>query len=295
MSRNFPLNALRVFEAAARHASFTRAGDELGMTQTAVSYQIKLLEETLGETLFLRQPRQVILSEAGERLAPKVAEGLTKLAEAVADLRGAAEQKLHIHSTPTFATQWLSRTLGDFQLKHPTIAVRLSTSQDLIDFAREEADVSIRWGKGDWPGLTCHRIMRMDFAPMLSPALAETIGGINEPADLLKLPIISPLDIWWRTWFSAAGIDNPGLERFPPNELGVQTIDAQVAMAGQGVAILNPGHFRAEVAAGQLYQPFTLTCNDGRDYWLAYPENRRNILKIRAFRDWILATMPAAA
>lgn len=295
MSRNFPLNALRVFEAAARHASFTRAGDELGMTQTAVSYQIKLLEETLGETLFLRQPRQVILSEAGERLAPKVAEGLTKLAEAVADLRGAAEQKLHIHSTPTFATQWLSRTLGDFQLKHPTIAVRLSTSQDLIDFAREEADVSIRWGKGDWPGLTCHRVMRMDFAPMLSPALAETIGGINEPADLLKLPIISPLDIWWRTWFSAAGIDNPGLERFPPNELGVQTIDAQVAMAGQGVAILNPGHFRAEVAAGQLYQPFTLTCNDGRDYWLAYPENRRNILKIRAFRDWILATMPAAA
>jgi len=245
MSRNFPLNALRVFEAAARHASFTRAGDELGMTQTAVSYQIKLLEETLGETLFLRQPRQVILSEAGERLAPKVAEGLTKLAEAVADLRGAAEQKLHIHSTPTFATQWLSRTLGDFQLKHPTIAVRLSTSQDLIDFARVEADVSIRWGKGDWPGLTCHRVMRMDFAPMLSPALAETIGGVNEPADLLKLPIISPLDIWWRTWFSAAGIDNPGLERFPPNELGVQTIDAQVAMAGQGVAILNPGHFRA--------------------------------------------------
>lgn len=294
MSRNFPLNALRVFEAAARHASFTRAGDELGMTQTAVSYQIKLLEETLGETLFLRQPRQVMLSEAGERLAPKVAEGLTKLAEAVADLRGAAEQKLHIHSTPTFATQWLSRTLGDFQLKHPTIAVRLSTSQELIDFAREEADVSIRWGKGDWPGLTCHRVMRMDFAPMLSPALAETIGGIREPADLLKLPIISPLDIWWRTWFSAAGIDDPGLERFPPNELGVQTIDAQVAMAGQGVAILNPGHFRAEVAAGQLYQPFELTCNDGRDYWLAYPENRRNILKIRAFRHWILATMPAA-
>lgn len=235
-----------------------------------------------------------MLSEAGERLAPKVAEGLTKLAEAVADLRGAAEQKLHIHSTPTFATQWLSRTLGDFQLKHPTIAVRLSTSQDLIDFAREEADVSIRWGKGDWPGLTCHRVMRMDFAPMLNPALAERIGGIREPADLLKLPIISPLDIWWRTWFSAAGIDNPGLERFPPNELGVQTIDAQVAMAGQGVAILNPGHFRAEVAAGQLYQPFELTCNDGRDYWLAYPENRRNIVKIRAFRDWILATMPTA-
>jgi LysR family glycine cleavage system transcriptional activator len=294
MSRNVPLNALRVFEAAARHGSFTRAGDELGMTQTAVSYQIKLLEETLGVTLFLRQPRQVVLSEAGERLRPKVAEGLGKLAEAIADLKGASEEKLHINSTPTFATQWLSRTLGDFQLKHPAIAVRLSTSQDLIDFSREEADVSIRWGKGDWPGLACHRVMRMDFAPMLNPALAATIGGIREPADLLKLPIISPLDIWWRTWFAAAGIDEPQLERFPANELGVQTIDAQVAMAGQGVAILNPGHFRSEVAAGQLYQPFELTCNDGRDYWLAYPENRRNIRKIKAFRDWILTALPKA-
>jgi len=294
MSRSLPLNALRVFEAAARHGSFTRAGDELGMTQTAVSYQIKLLEEMLGVTLFLRQPRQVVLSEAGERLRPKVAEGLAKLAEAIADLKGASEEKLHINSTPTFATQWLSRTLGDFQLKHPAIAVRLSTSQDLIDFSREDADVSIRWGKGDWPGLACHRVMRMDFAPMLSPKLAETIGGIRAPADLLKLPIISPLDIWWRTWFAAAGIDDPGLERFPANELGVQTIDAQVAMAGQGVAILNPGHFREEVAAGQLYQPFDLTCNDGRDYWLAYPENRRNIRKIKAFRDWILAALPKA-
>ena len=295
MSRTFPLNALRVFEAAARHASFTRAGDELGMTQTAVSYQIKLLEETLGETLFLRQPRQVMLSEAGERLAPKVAEGLTKLAEAVSDLRGASEQKLHIHSTPTFALQWLSRTIGDFQLKHPNIAVRLSTSQDVIDFTKEEADVAIRWGMGDWPGLACHRVMRMDFSPMLSPRLAETISGVKEPADLLKLPIISARDIWWRTWFSAAGIDNPNLERFPPNELGTQTIDAQIAMAGQGVAILSPGHFRLEVASGQLFQPFELTCNDGRDYWLAYPENRRNIQKIRAFRDWILAAMPQNA
>jgi len=295
MSRNFPLNALRVFDAAARHASFTRAGDELGMTQTAVSYQIKLLEETLGEPLFLRRPRQVILSEAGERLAPKVAEGLGKLAEAVADLRGATEQKLCIHSTPTFALQWLSRTVGDFQLRHPNIAVRLTTSQDVIDFAKEEADVAIRWGKGDWPGLASHRVMRMNFTPMLSPALAETIGGVKEPADLLKLPIISARDIWWRTWFAAAGVDNPDLERFPPNELGTQTIDAQFAMAGQGVAVLNPGHFRLEVAAGQLFQPFELTCNDGRDYWLAYPENRRNIPKIRAFRDWILATMPQEA
>jgi LysR family glycine cleavage system transcriptional activator len=137
--------------------------------------------------------------------------------------------------------------------------------------------------------------MRMNFTPMLSPALSESIGGVKAPADLLKLPIVSARDIWWRTWFSAAGIDDPDLERYPPNELGTQTIDAQIAIAGQGVAILNPGHFRAEVAAGQLFQPFDLTCNDGRDYWLAYPQNRRGIPKIRAFRDWILTALPQEA
>src|SRR5690606_24451049 len=152
---------------------------------------------------------------------------------------------------------------------------------------------AIRWGTGDWPGLACHRAMRTNFSPMLNPALAESIGGIREPADLLKLPIVSARDIWWRTRFAAAGTPNPDLARLPPNELGLQTIDAEVAMAGQGVAILNPGHFREAVAAGRLFQPFELACNDGRDYWLVYPENRRNVPKIRAFRDWMLATMPS--
>ncbi len=294
MSRQFPLNALRVFEAAARHMSFTRAGEELGLTQTAVSYQIRLLEETLGEPLFLRRPRQVALTEAGEKLAPKITEAFGLVEDAVASIGAEASEMLTIHSTATFAQQWLSRHIGDFQLRHPRIAVRLETSSNVIDFAREQADVAIRWGKGDWPGLAAHRIMRMDFSPMLSPKLAKTIGGLTRPADLLKLPIISAGDKWWRQWFSAAGIDDPQLERYPRNEFGTQAMDAQIAMAGQGVAILNPGHFPDDIAAGRLYQPFELTCNDGRDYWLVYPENRRNIAKIRAFRTWIVATLPDA-
>ncbi|QRM56366.1 LysR substrate-binding domain-containing protein [Sinorhizobium sp. BG8] len=294
MSRQFPLNALRVFEAVARLGSFTKAGEELGMTQTAVSYQIKLLEENIGEPLFLRLPRQIALTDKGERLAPKVTQGFSLLAEAMAAVREEVEEMLHIHSTPTFAQQWMTRTLGSFQLKHPKIAVRLSTSQAVIDFNQEPADVAIRWGKGDWPGLVSHRVMRLDFTPMLSPKLAEEVGGIHEPADLLKLPIISARDPWWRQWFAAAGIDDPKLERFPANELGTQTFDAGVAMAGQGVAILNPDHFRDDVAGGRLYQPFDITCNDGRDYWLAYPEARRNVPKIRAFRDWMLAEFRVA-
>ena len=125
LSKQFPLNALRVFEAAARHLSFTRAGEELGMTQTAVSYQIKLLEENIGEPLFRRLPRQIALTETAERMLPKVSEGFGLLADAVAGARQSGNEVLEIHSAPTFASQWLARHLGSFQLQHPHIAVRL--------------------------------------------------------------------------------------------------------------------------------------------------------------------------
>ncbi len=129
LSKQFPLNALRVFEAVARLGSFTRAGEELGMTQTAVSYQVKLLEENIGEPLFLRRPRQISLTDAGTRLAPKVTEAFAMLSDAMASVREAVEETLIIHSTPTFASQWLARNLGSFQLRHPNIAVRLMTSR----------------------------------------------------------------------------------------------------------------------------------------------------------------------
>jgi len=291
MSKQFPLNALRVFEAAARNGSFTRAGAELGMSQTAVSYQIKILEDNLGEPLFLRRPRQIALTEMGERLSPKVSEAFALLGDAVQSVRDNAGEVLQINSTPTFAQQWLTRHLGSFQLTNPNIAVRLSTSPTLIDFARETADVAIRWGKGDWPGLVSHRVMRLDFTPMLSPKLLQIAGPIEAPADLLKLTLISASDPWWRHWFSQAGVDNPELEKREINDYGVQTLDAGAAMAGQGVAIVNPGHYRDEIAAGLLVQPFDLVCNDGRDYWLVYPHARRNAAKIRAFRDWMLEEM----
>ncbi|MGG2478285.1 LysR family transcriptional regulator, partial [Rhizobium sp. BR5] len=156
MSRQFPLNALRVFDAAARHLSFTKAGEELGMTQTAVSYQVKLLEENIGEPLFVRKARQVALTEAGQKLAPKVAEAFNNLREAVDNVRDTSDTTLTIHSTATFASRWLSRHLGAFQLEHPSIAVRLDTSNTLIDFAQSDCDVAIRWSSDDGKGLVYH-------------------------------------------------------------------------------------------------------------------------------------------
>ncbi|MBO9169396.1 LysR substrate-binding domain-containing protein [Rhizobium sp. L245/93] len=287
LSRQFPLNALRVFETVARLGSFTKAGEEIGMTQTAVSYQIKLLEENIGEALFLRRPRQISLTETGLRLLPKVTEAFGILNEAMASVREAAEETLIIHSTPTFASQWLARNLGSFQILHPTIAVRLKTSDDLIDFSRETADVAIRSGGGNWQGLAANRLIKVDFTPMLSPRLAEDIGGIHAPEDLLKLRIIDAGDPWWVIWFKAAGVENPDLESRPRSRLGAQSFEASAAIAGQGVAILTPEFYRDDLASGRLLQPFPLVCDDGHDYWLAYPESRRNTPKIRAFRNWL--------
>ncbi|KEQ05853.1 LysR family transcriptional regulator [Pseudorhizobium pelagicum] len=292
MSRHFPLNAMRVFEAAARHMSFTRAGAELGLTQTAVSYQIKLLEDTLGEQLFLRQPRQVSLTDAGLRLAPKVTEAFAILQDAVTGLKDTSEGTLTIHSTATFASRWLARHLGTFQLENPGIAVRLETSQEVIDFSKTEADLAIRSGKGVWPGLKAHLLMRSHFTPMLSPQLAETIGGIETPADLLKLRIIDPNDPWWRMWFEAAGLPDADLAGRPASRFGVQAFEAAAAIAGNGVAILMPEFYADDVALGRLVQPFDLTANDGTDYYLVYPEARRNSRKIRVFRDFMHKMLP---
>lgn len=289
-----PLAAIRVFEAAARHGHFTRAAEELGMTQAAVSYQIKLLEGRLGTALFLRQPRKVMLTEAGRRLAPAVSDAFDRLKAVFADVAGGAEGTLTVSVVTTFAVQWLVPRLGTFNLAHPDLAVRLDTSAELVDFNRRDVDLAIRAGGGDWPGLRAHLLVRARFTPMLGPKLAERIGGVATPAELLRLPLIDPGDPWWRRWFDAAGVSGFDPDGQPRSRLGVQTLDAVAAMAGQGVAILTPELYRTECADGRLVQPFDLVLDDGEGYYLVYPESRRNNPRIRAFRDWLLGELGAS-
>ncbi|UCI26480.1 transcriptional regulator GcvA [Mesorhizobium sp. B2-8-5] len=284
-----PLQAIRVFEAVARHLSFTKAAQELGMTQAAASYQIKLLEERIGAPLFLRRPRQIELTEPGQRLAPAVSEAFAILGQAYAAARGGADGLLCVTTVLTFASNWLAQHLGAFQLAHPALAVRLDTSSRLTDFAREDVDLAIRSGGGKWPGLEAHKLLDADFTPMLSPKLAASIGGVNEPADLLRLPILDPGDVWWAQWFEAAGVTGHDLAKRPGSSMGAQAYEANAAMAGHGVAILTRALFKNEIADGRLVQPFDLVGDDGHAYWLVYPTARRNVPKIRAFRDWILA------
>jgi LysR family glycine cleavage system transcriptional activator len=289
LPRALPLNALRAFDAVARLSSFTRAGHELGMTQTAVSYQIKLLEETLGVRLFERRPRQIELTEAGRRLAPKVDEAFGLIGEALGSLKFGAEETLTISTTPTFAAHWLAARIGKFQLAAPHIAVRMIANVDLVDFARDSVDVAIRYGTEGERGLAFHELIRIDYTPMLSPRLLESAGPVKEPRDLLRLRLIDPDDPWWRHWFEAAGVHNANLEGRPRVRLGSQTFEASAAIAGHGVAILTPAFYRSEIASGLLAQPFPLLCSDDKTaYWLTYPETRRNQPKIRVFRDWLL-------
>ncbi|SIR14525.1 transcriptional regulator [Paracoccus thiocyanatus] len=201
-----PLAALRAFEAVARHLSFTRAAQDLGMTQAAVSYQIRLLEERLGTPLFLRRPREISLTETGALFARPTIDAFDLLREAFAEPSADTVSTLSISTVPTLAGAWLSPRIGKFQLQNPNLAVRLETGDDIVDFAREDITVAIRTGQGNWPGLDVHYLMPIEYTPMLSPALAAKLP-LNEPADLLKLPLLDRSDPFWAVWMREVGVD----------------------------------------------------------------------------------------
>ncbi len=284
-----PLPALRVFEAAARLGNFTRAAEELGMTQAAVSYQIKVLEERVGTPLFMRTARKVVLTETGEAMAGRATEAFAILSESYASARHGASGELSLTTVQTFASNWLSERLGAFQRLHPHIVVKLDTSSRMVDLVREGIDLAIRVGHGEWPGLEAHFLFSGNYAPMLSPRLAESIGGIREPVDLYRLPLLGHSDPWWKVWFEAAGLSFERDRVIPGPSLGVQFYEAVAAVAGQGVAILTRKLSEAYLADGRLIQPFPVEGGDGHGYWLVYPQGRRSVPKIRQFREWIIA------
>jgi len=288
------MSAVRVFEAAARHQSFTRAAEELGMTQAAVSYQIKMLEDRIGAPLFVRMPRQVMLTAKGQQLAPAVTEAFDALRAAFAGMEEAVQSILTVTTLSTFASNWLIPRLGRFQQLFPNIAVQISVGQQLVDLGQNEFDLGIRSGEGNWPGLEAHLLFPNLFTPVCSPDLIRGVE-LKEPADLLKFPLISPSDPWWKDWFEAAGVPEVDLSGRRENSLGIQQFEGMAAMAGQGFALINPFFFPDDLAAGRLVQPFDLLAQSGRGYWLVYPKARRRSPKVEAFRDWILSEVAGDA
>lgn len=288
MRRLPPLAAVRVFEAAARHQNFTAAAVELGMTQAAVSYQIKVIEERLGVALFRRERRRVVLTEAGARAAPGITRAFDAIDAAFAAIRSEDETMLTVSSSNTFANTWLAWRLGAFQMAHPEMAVRMQTTDALIDFATDEVDVAVRSGLGDWPGVAADLLMTIDFTPMCSPAFLAARGGTIAPADLLDMPLVSPQDPWWAWWLREAGVDVPNGPFRPGVRLDSQAHEGNAAMAGQGMAMLTPFFWRTDLDDGRLVRPFAQVSTRGYAYWLVCADHRRQVTKIRRFREWLL-------
>lgn len=293
-SRLPPLAAIRIFAVAARHLSFTKAAAELGMTQGAVSYQIKQLEDRIGTKLFRRLTRRLVLTETGQRLAPPVRDALAQLADAFAAVRTQEDSVLRITALHTFAAHWLVPRLGRFEQAYPQYSVWLDTSNRVIDLVAEQVDIAIRAGSGHWPGLTVEPLMPVMMAPMASPALLASIGGAKSPRDLLKLPLFRESDDAWEAWFALAGhAVPPGVAQ--GTRLDNRQMMGRAAVEGQGVALLVPAFYAEDLAAGRLVQPFPqlLVFSDWH-YYLVYAKSHRPLPKIQAFCSWILHELAAA-
>lgn len=291
MRRIPPLSSVRVFEAAARHENFTSAAAELGMTQAAVSYQIRTLEERLGVPLFRREKKRVVLTEAGRRALPEISRAFDTLDQAFAGIRADDEALLTISTSNTFANTWLAWRLGSFQMEHADMAVRMQVSESLTDFVSDDVDIAIRAGLGGWDGLEQELLLKIDFTPMCSPEFLRRNGGEIVLNDLLRLPQISPHDPWWPWWLREAGIDTPEDKVRPGIRLDSQASEGHAAIAGQGVAMLTPYFWRNDLAEGRLVRLFDQVSTRGYGYWLCYPEHRKRILKIRRFREWLIAEL----
>jgi LysR family glycine cleavage system transcriptional activator len=288
-----PLPAIRVFDAVARHGNFTRAAAELNMTQSAVSYQVKLLESFVGVPLFLREARGVSLSPRGAELAPLAARTLSDLAKGFSATRDALKNVLTISTMQTIAANWLARRLGAFQMQHPELAVRLDISDQLVDFTTESVDAALRSGKGHWPGLEAHRLFTQDFIAVASPVYLAREGRPETPQDMLRHVLIAPSDEWWDMWFKAADVATPIRIARPGIDVETQQMAGSLAVSGHGIALITP-RFEAQcLRDGNLQQLFPITGTSGLSYYLAYPRARRSERKIRLFRDWVLSEAEA--
>jgi len=291
-----PLSAVRAFEAAARHENFSRAAEELAMTQAGVSYQMKLLEERVGAPLFVRKGRGMVLSDLGRRIAPRVTEAFIALGEAFAIARTESDTILGITAPRTFATNWLAGRLGEFHIVCPDLAVRLDVSDKVVDLAASEFDVAIRGmpAAASAPGLVSHFLMRMPVTPLVNPRFLA-----NHPlatlADLRATVRISPEDEWWDLWFDSLAVGGAEGAGWSGIRFESQVLDGHAAIAGHGVAILSPPMFQPAIDAGLLVQPFAHVTNYGNAFWLVYPEHKRNMAKVRGFRDWLLNAVKRAA
>ena len=284
-----PLNALRAFEAAGRHLSFTRAAGELHVTQAAVSHQIKSLETHLGLTLFRRLNRSLLLTDAGQALLPTLSDALDSIDQAVRRLDGGdTTGVLTVSCLHSFAATWLVPRLVRFRALQPDIDVRIATSDEIADFVTDDMDVAIRYGPGVWPGLHVTRVMREEFFPVCSPNLLRDGPPLEEPSDLRHYNLLhDDMREDWSKWLLAAGVDDvdaKGGAAYTHSNLLVQA-----AISGAGIILGRSVLVADALAEGSLVRPFDTSLPANFAYYVVCPEASAERPKVAAFRAWLAA------
>ena len=283
-----PLNALKAFEAAARHESFTHAAEELCVTQGAVSHQVKALEANLAIKLFNRERQRLIITEAGRDYLAVVRDALDWIAvgtERLLQRQNAGV--LTVSTSPDFAAKSLVHRLGHFAEAHSTIDLRVSATMHHVDFAREDVDMAVRHGDGNWPGLDAVELSAEQLFAVCSPKLLSG-RRLGKPADILKFPLLhldSRAD-WWK-WLQAVGISDANVKHGPVLNRASMMIDA--AINGQGIALARTTLAAWDLLNGRLVRPFPESLRLSKTYWIVCPKATSKVPKIVTFRGWLLA------
>lgn len=292
-----PLNALRAFEAAGRHLSFRKAAEELNVTPAAISHQVKALEEFCGAPLFRRLTRALLLTDTGQAALPLLGAGFDQLAAAAAGMQLHEDGPLlTVSVAPSFAAKWLVPRLDRFRAAYPDFDIRIDATDRVIDFARDTADVAVRYGLGTYPGLRADCLMSEVSSPVCSPRLLEGAHPIRTPADLRHHTLLhvdwrveDEAAASWRMWLLAAGVG--GIDATRGLRFNHESMAMQAAIEGQGVALGSSVLVADDVAAGRLVRPFDLSLRDPFDfsYYVVCPEAAVDRPKVAAFRAWVIA------
>lgn len=289
-ARRLPsLNAIKAFEAAARHESFTQAAEELCVTQGAVSHQVKALEAELGIKLFSRERQRLVITEAGRQYLSVIRDALDRIALGTERLqRRQNAGVLTVSTSPDFAAKWLVHRLSRFSELYPDIDLRISATMHHVDFVREDVDLAVRHGDGNWTGLEVVRLCAEQLFPICSPKLLGGRNGMRKPADVLKFPLLHFEDRTnWSKWLTAAGVYGAEVSAGPVMNRASMVIDA--AVDGQGVGLARTTLAAWDIINGRLVRPFDIALPLSRGYWIVCPRVTSMLPKIVTFRDWLLA------
>ena len=284
-----PLNALKAFESAARSESFTRAAEELCVTQAAISRQVKALEATIGIKLFNRERQRLVMTSAGREYLTVIRDALDRIAggtERVVQRQNSS--KLTVSTSPDFAAKWLVYRLGRFAEAYPGIELSVFATMQHVDFVREEIDLAVRHGDGTWVGLDAARLCSERLFPVCSPKLVSGRNRLVKPSDILRFPILHLEDSKaWSRWFDAAGVTDADVSHGPVLNRASMLIDA--AVDGQGVALARTTLAAWDLINGRLVRPFAVSVRVSNAYWIVCPKATTTLPKIVTVRDWLLA------